>query len=92
MTKAFPKPSGIVRGNIPDGDNAIKASKGDGAEGPTYEYGFSPDEAGPHKVEVFNEYHASQHWDFDKYVSIKIFNFVNIFKYYLRISIKNRDK
>ena len=47
------QPSKIVHGEIPDGFDAIKASKGDGTKGPTFDHRFSDDETGPHKVEVY---------------------------------------
>ena len=53
--KEFPKPSKIVKGEIPNGTEPIKASQGDSQKGPTEEYKFSPDATGPHKVEVFNK-------------------------------------
>ena len=52
--KPFPTPSKIVKGEIPEGVAPIQAAA-KGPAGPTYEYGFSPDNLGPHKVEVFNE-------------------------------------
>ena len=54
LKKKLPKASDIVLGKIPDGQPSISPSgKGEG-NGPTYEYRFSPDSEGPHKVEVFS--------------------------------------
>uniref|UniRef100_A0A7S3CLI1 Uncharacterized protein n=1 Tax=Strombidium rassoulzadegani TaxID=1082188 RepID=A0A7S3CLI1_9SPIT len=53
LKKEFPTPSRVVKGDIPNGSDSIKASQNGETGGPTYEYKFSPDQKGPHKVEVF---------------------------------------
>ena len=49
----FPTPSKIVKGEIPNGVGPISPSAFGENSGPTYDYKFSDDKVGAHKVEVF---------------------------------------